>query len=358
MESDIDFTANASNPLNTGNPFANALLGVYNSYTQANAKPYQDYLYHDVSWYVQDTWKITPRLTLDLGVRFSWYQPVYNRAGDGSFFTPGRCSTHRRPRASTGRSAWAPLPVPRAPPPTAPSIRPYRPTPTLANTQPGFYVGKLVPEFRQFHQRADAGLRRVIPRAASKRDKILPQPRLGFAWDVFGNHKTVVRGGFGITYDRYQSGITGFGATNPPFVLNPTLQFGYLQDIQPGGGGILSPSAITGVNKKSAFPTIYSYSIGVQQNVGGSTVVDVSYVGSKSRNLARKVNLNSPAYGAAFKAGGAGSDQLYQRRDSRNGNRLACRARGRRTGLQRRHRSSHRFPASLSGLQRHHLLLL
>src|SRR5947208_8620971 len=85
VESDIDFTANGSNPLNTGNPFANALPGVYNSYTQASTKPNQDYFYHDISWYAQDTWKISRRLTLDLGVRFSWFQPVYNRAVDASY---------------------------------------------------------------------------------------------------------------------------------------------------------------------------------------------------------------------------------------------------------------------------------
>jgi hypothetical protein len=98
VESDIDFTANGSNPLNTGNPFSNALLGVYNSYTQASTKPHQDYLYHDISWYAQDTWKIHRRLTLELGVRFSWFQPVYNRAGDGSFFNPSLFDAAKAPR--------------------------------------------------------------------------------------------------------------------------------------------------------------------------------------------------------------------------------------------------------------------
>ena len=132
--------------------------------------------------------------------------------------------------------------------------------------------------------------------------KILPQPRLGLAWDVMGNHKTVARGGFGITFDRYQSGLTGFGLTNPPFVLSPTLSNGYLQDIVPGGGGALSPLTITAVNEDSKFPTIYSYSIGVQRNLGVGTVIDVSFVGSQSRHLSRRNNLNAPVYGATFRA--------------------------------------------------------
>jgi len=90
VQSDLDFSNNCLQRAHTGYGFANALLGVYNSYSQANGKPYQNYLYHDVSFYAQDTWKVNKHLTLDLGIRFSWYQPVHNTAGDGAYFDSPR----------------------------------------------------------------------------------------------------------------------------------------------------------------------------------------------------------------------------------------------------------------------------
>jgi len=300
VQSDLDFSSNGSNPLNSGDPFSNALLGVYNSYTQASSKPQQNYLYHDISWYAQDTWKVNQHLTLDLGVRFSWYQPVYNTSGDAAYFSPSAFSTSQAERlyrpicvgVSTCSSGAATY---RAIDPTTTGAA------TMANTLPGYYVGKLVSGAGSLTNgmvTTSSGYPSggVITRA------ILPQPRLGFAWDVTGSHKTVVRGGFGISIDRYESGLTGFGASNPPFVFTPSLQFGYLQNIQPGGGGILSPLAITGVTENMSFPHMYSYSIGVQRDIGAGTVIDVSYVGSKSRDLPRKTNLNTPAYGTTFTA--------------------------------------------------------
>jgi outer membrane receptor protein involved in Fe transport len=141
VEANIDFTSSASNPLNSGYPFANALLGVYTSYTQASAKPEASYYYYDLSGYIQDTWKVKPNLTLDLGLRLSHYEPYYNSIGDGAYFDPSLYDASKAPRLFR--------PVCIAQPCTGNNLRAMDPgvsgPPTAANTQGSFFIGKLVP---------------------------------------------------------------------------------------------------------------------------------------------------------------------------------------------------------------------
>src|SRR5437868_11647754 len=65
----FDFGRNVNNPLDTNNPYSNAILGIFNNYTEATFRPLA--LRHSVGvdWFVQDNWKISRRLTLDYGVR-------------------------------------------------------------------------------------------------------------------------------------------------------------------------------------------------------------------------------------------------------------------------------------------------
>ena len=192
VEANLDFGNSASNPLNTGYPFANALLGVYTGYTQASTKPVASYYYYDLSGYAQDTWKVASSLTLDLGFRLSHYEPYYNRIGEGAYFDPSLYDPAKAPRIYR--------PVCVALPCTGNNLRALDPavtaTPTASNTLGSFFVGKLVANTGDLTNGMGLTSKGYL-RGGIKGQAVLPQPRLGVSWDMTGDHKTVARGGFG-----------------------------------------------------------------------------------------------------------------------------------------------------------------
>src|SRR5438270_7532730 len=92
------FGTDANNPNDTGYAYANAILGNYSTYTEATNRVDYAPITRIVEWYVQDTWKITPRLTMDLGMRFTWALPQTPANNQASNFVPALFDPSKAPK--------------------------------------------------------------------------------------------------------------------------------------------------------------------------------------------------------------------------------------------------------------------
>jgi hypothetical protein len=281
----VSFANDASNPFDTTFPFSNAAIGVYQSYTQAADWIKGNFLYHNIEWYLQDNWRVNSRLTVDAGLRFYWLQPTYDTNLQASNFIPEDYSAARAPRL-------------------------YYPAFNAAGTRVGLdratgemvaavNIGRLVPGSGSLVGNGLYGAGEGIDEQLYDNRGVHYAPRVGFAYDVKGDQKLVMRGGFGVFYDR-AAGDTVYGMIEQPPTLNqPNLFYGTLQQLN-SSSGTAAPPTISAFDYEAKIPTVYSYNIGTQIALPWNSVLDVSFVGSQSRHLNTQVNLNAPNYGVAY----------------------------------------------------------
>ena len=126
-------------------------------------------------------------------------------------------------------------------------------------------------------------------------------PRLGFAWDVFGDTRTALRGGFGVTKNMIPSSglISGAANNNPPNQFRPQIFYGTL-DTFLDSTGVLFPNNVTSFESDQRVPTVYSWTLGAQRDLGAGLLLDLAYVGNVARHLSQQRNLNLVPYGARF----------------------------------------------------------
>jgi hypothetical protein len=249
-----------------GDPFASALIGQFDSFDQSTARPLGKFRYNQLEFYVQDTWKFTSRLTLDYGMRFAWIPPQYDANNQIALFDPAS----------------------------------YNPADALTIDSGGNIVPSAGGDPLNGMRFTMNG---QLPDGGWNSHGIMPEPRFGFAFDPFANHKTVLRGGFGMMHDRTQGNLifnTVFN--NPALVRKAQVSAGNIADLSTAsasfGNGVLG--GILGAARDGKVPTVYSFSFGLQQELAKDTTLDLAYVGTLSRHLVTSRDINAVPYGTAF----------------------------------------------------------
>jgi hypothetical protein len=278
-----NFGDTSSNPFDTGYGYSNALLGVYQTMDQASSYINGQYRYSNIEGFIQDTWKVTRRLTLDYGLRISWYQPQYDSSRQASTFV---------------LSAWNPAAAPRLFQPAM--INGVRSgfDPVTGTVRPAGDIGLEVPNsgnpFNGIIQ-AGQGINKYLQENRG------PQwgPRFGIAWDVTGRQNIVIRTGGGIFYDRFQGNRVFDFVRNPPEAVQPTLFYGFAQNIG-ASNALLGPPPLYAADPSAKIPVTYNYQFSIQARLPWSMILDTAYVGSQARHLQDNRNINPVPYGAYF----------------------------------------------------------
>jgi hypothetical protein len=303
----LQFVSGSNSLYSTGDSYADEVLGISSDYTETTKNRLNDIAYNTYEFFVQDDWKATKRLTVNLGVRFSHIQPWYDRLGFGF-------STFNLNAYTAGGGA----------------------TCTGAPTFCGY----------QWHSMDSS-----VPLGGYPTRSLFYQPRLGAAYDLFGDGKTVLRGGWGRYYfhvgqftngldasagvktTEYSNGqISESKTTSQPILVNPlpaALATKAPWSNAASNVGISdvsgqswfsatpsSPSAVDGSDDQMGYTD--TWNLTVSHQLPWSSLFEVSYIGNRSRNLAsggnggsvgfNTLNINPIPVGAMLASNNNGAD--------------------------------------------------
>jgi hypothetical protein len=288
------FVFNRTTPGGTGVAIANAAIGLFDTYAELGTRSFTPYRGHMFEWFVQDSWKVTPKLRLEAGLRHSLIQPYYSLwrnmlVFDPKYYNPNQTVTLD---PATGR--------------------------VLSGNLAARYNGMVIPgdgwpDAAKGPGRvpiANTGEFDFLFRGGAE-DKSYSdlnpwntfQPRLGFAYAF--SDKSVIRGGAGRFLTRLGVSDSVFLGGNPPLQPSVSVSFGSVDN--PGGAsGVSFPLTVTTQDRNFRAPEAWTWNLTYEREIGWNTTVEVGYVGRRGLFAQRERNLNQLPVGARFLPQNAG----------------------------------------------------
>ena len=283
-------------PFSSEQVWANFLLGQMSSFSQANLDVTANIFDNQFEYFGQDTWHMRPNLTVTYGVRHSFFRQPTDASGangtsrlsnfDPAFYDPSKapCIT------SSGVN----------------DVKLVNGIPTSSACNPNYnplngFIYADPPTFNGF-----TGIKSPFGSKVGKEFNLAIAPRIGVAWDPWGDGRTSLRAGYGLYYDN------GLEFGNPE--LNVGLNPGFLQNLSITRSTLSNPVGTTTVAATQTPPTInarmpidykspYSqqWSLDIQRQLVGNWLLDLGYYGNNGIHLPGVVDANQPAPAAYLK---------------------------------------------------------
>jgi hypothetical protein len=249
-------------PVTTGNAFADMLIGQIGSFSQTNLQTKYYNRYKIVEPYVQDDWRVNKKLTLNLGLRLSLFGTYREKLKQAYNFDPAVYSLASAPQIDINGTVTG----------QAGAIIPNSGNPYTGLVQCG--VGG-------------------VPAGCMKGHLFNPAPRIGFAYDPFGDGRTAIRGGYGIFFEHTNGneGNTESLEGTPPYVLTST-QYNVSGYTNIGGQGVAFPLGVNSIPTQAIWPYVQQWNLNIQRQIMNGTVMTVAYVGSKGSHLSLQRDIN------------------------------------------------------------------
>lgn len=259
----FSFTGN-----HTNDPAADYLLGLNTTYSQGSVQNLGFSHFRQGEAYFQDDWKVMPRLTLNLGLRWVYFSSDTMSGDQVTAFRPSVYSAGQAPVVNVDGSF----------------VLNSQNQPLNSSGQPANLLNGLV----------FAG-QNGVPSGFFIPKKDLFGPRVGFAWDVTGNSTTSLRGGYGIGYTRrpLQQIFNAWGS-NPPYNPSANILNSLLSNGTAGTAAAPTTQSLQQVDSTFTPAQVATYSLTLEHQFSPGIIFHLGYVGSYGRHLESGIDENQP----------------------------------------------------------------